>query len=163
MTPLSWRLANVPHFRVVKIGRGDQMKSLLGKLGVMLIGLLIFSYSEVWGADWELYYSHEEYLGYYDTQNITRPSKNVVRVWIRWDFTEKGVLAVVGVSGKKYENLSWEVISWEINCAEKKYRLLSSTRYDHKGSVISSKGTPSEWRFIIPESVITILYEEVCK
>jgi len=32
-----------------------------------------------------------------------------------------------------------------------------------KGSVISSRGTPSEWRFIIPESVITILYEEACK
>jgi hypothetical protein len=140
------------------------MKSLSVRLAVILIiGLAIFGYTEVWGADWKLYYSHKEYLGYYDTQNITRPSKNVVRVWTRWDFTEKGVLTMVGEFGKKYENLSWSVISWEIDCAEKKYRQLSSTRYDHKGSVISSRGTPSEWRFIIPESVITILYEEVCK
>jgi hypothetical protein len=139
------------------------MKSLLVKLGDIFVTFAIFGYAEVWGADWKLYYSDEEYLGYYDTQNITRPSKDVVRVWTRWDFTEKGVLGVVGVFGKKYENLSRSVISWEINCAEKKYRQLSSTRYDHKGSVISSKGIPSEWRFIIPESVAELLYEEVCK
>jgi hypothetical protein len=32
------------------------MKSLLGKLGVVLIiGLFIFVYAEVWGADWRLF------------------------------------------------------------------------------------------------------------
>jgi len=30
------------------------MKSLLGKLGVIIIGLVIFSNAEVWGADWKL-------------------------------------------------------------------------------------------------------------
>jgi hypothetical protein len=33
--------------------RGDQMKSLSGKLGVILIGLAIFGNAEVWGTDWE--------------------------------------------------------------------------------------------------------------
>ena len=31
------------------------MKSLLGKLGVILIGLAIFGNAEVWGADWKLF------------------------------------------------------------------------------------------------------------
>ena len=31
------------------------MKSLLVKLGVILIGLAIFGYAEVWGADWRLF------------------------------------------------------------------------------------------------------------
>ena len=30
------------------------MKSLLGKLGVILIGLAIFGYGKVWGADWKV-------------------------------------------------------------------------------------------------------------
>ena len=72
--------------------RGDQMKSLSVKLGVILIGLAIFGYAEVWGADWKLYGVHENFSAYYDAQSITRPSKNIVRVWIRWDWTEKGVL-----------------------------------------------------------------------
>jgi hypothetical protein len=31
------------------------MKSLLGKLGVILIGFIIFGCAEVWGVDWELF------------------------------------------------------------------------------------------------------------
>jgi len=31
------------------------MKSLSVKLGVILIGLAIFSYGEVWGADWKFF------------------------------------------------------------------------------------------------------------
>jgi len=30
------------------------MKSLLGKVVFILIGLIIFTYAEVWGADWKL-------------------------------------------------------------------------------------------------------------
>jgi hypothetical protein len=38
------------------------MKSLLGKLGVVLIGLIIFGCAEVWGADWKFYGSNEKNL-----------------------------------------------------------------------------------------------------
>ena len=40
------------------------MKSLLGKLGVLFIGLLILGNAEVWGADWRLYAETE--IGDYD-------------------------------------------------------------------------------------------------
>jgi hypothetical protein len=66
------------------------MKSLLGKLGVVLIGLAIFGYAEVWGADWKLLGTNEQISTYYDAQSITHPSENIVRVWTRMDFTEKG-------------------------------------------------------------------------
>ncbi len=32
---------------------GGQMKSLSAKLGVIVIGFVIFGYAEVWGADWK--------------------------------------------------------------------------------------------------------------
>ena len=76
------------------------MKSLSVKLGVILIGLAIFGCAEVWGADWKLYSSNELYLGYYDAQSITCPSKNIVRVWVKWDCTEKGVIEGGGSLGK---------------------------------------------------------------
>jgi len=31
------------------------MKSSLGKLGGILIGLAIFTYAEAWGADWKFF------------------------------------------------------------------------------------------------------------
>jgi hypothetical protein len=37
------------------------MKSLLGKLGVILIGLAIFGNAEVWGADWKHYGDDEKF------------------------------------------------------------------------------------------------------
>ena len=139
------------------------MKSLLGKLGIVLIGLVIFGNAEVWGADWKLYNSGEECLGYYDAQSITRPSKNIVRFWTKSVWTEKGVLSWVKDSGKKYENLSHTIYLQEINCAEKKIRRLSVTQYGHKGSVIDIIDSPSYWIFINPESMMEILYKEVCK
>jgi hypothetical protein len=139
------------------------MKSLLGKLGVILIGLAILGCAEVWGADWKFYGSTENYLGYYDAQSITSPSKNIVRVWTRLVWTEKGVLGWVEDLGEKCENLSHTIFLQEVNCAEKKLRLLSETHYDNKGSVIKSFSSPGEWRFIIPETVTESLYKEICK
>jgi len=134
------------------------MKSLLGKLGVILIGLMISEYAEVWGADWKLYNSNDKFLSYYDAQSITRPSENIARVWVRRDYTEKGVSDWVENVGKKYENLNHAIILREINCAEKKSHRLSSTMYDDKGGVIISLNSPTGWAFIIPESSGEALY-----
>jgi len=139
------------------------MKSLLGKLGVVLIGLAIFSYGEVWGEDWKLLSVHEYYLAYYDTQSITRPSKDIVRLWERFNFTEKGVLDMVRKFGKKYENLSRSIDLSEINCVEKTTRYLSKVSYDNKWGVIYSSSSPQELDFVVPESLVENLYKEVCK
>ena len=139
------------------------MNSLSVRLGVILIGLAIFGYAEVWGADWKYYGSSENCLGHYDTQSITRPSESIVRVRLRWNWTEKFVLRWVEKYGKKYENFSYSIILQEINCAEKKIRRLSVTQYGHKGSVIDIMDSPSFWIFIPPESMIESLYKEVCK
>jgi hypothetical protein len=148
------------------------MKSLLVKLGVILIGLAIFVIGcqktvlkdeSIKDVDWKFYNSNEMYLTYYYTQNITHPSKNIVRVWDRWNLMEKGVLNWVVKFGKEYENLSYLIILWEINCAEKKSRSLSEASYDNKGKVIISSSSPKEWDFIIPESMHESLYKAVCK
>jgi hypothetical protein len=139
------------------------MKSLSVKLGVILIGLAIFTYAEVWGADWKLYAAHESFLAYYDTQSITRPSKNIVRVQTRSDITERGVLYLMRERGNEYENLNHFIILSEINCIEKKVRSLSITYYDNKGGVIYSSSSPGQFDSIVPGTNVEILYKEVCK
>jgi hypothetical protein len=139
------------------------MKSLLVTLGVILIGLAIFGYAEVKGEDWKPLGVHDICLAYYDTQSITRPSKNIVGVWTREDFTEKGVIAQVEKFGKKYENLNHSKTFWEINCSEKKFCFQSLTNYNNNGEVIDSSSSPSKWFFIIPESIGEKLYKEVCQ
>ena len=145
--------------------RGDQMKSLSVKLGVIFSGLVIFSHAGAWGADWKFYGSNDYCLAYYDAQSITRSSilVNIVKVWTRWDWTEKGVLAWEEGSGKKFENLNQSRILYEINCLEKKFRRISETLYDNKMELIHSNSSPSKWEFIVPESIIEALHKEVCK
>jgi hypothetical protein len=139
------------------------MKSLSVKLGVVLIGLLILGNAEVWGADWKPYDHSRNYWGYYDAQSITRPSENVVRVWVKHVYTEEGVMDMVGSFGKIYENLSYSLILNEINCVEKKYRILSAYAKDNKGKVIHSSNDPTSWDFLPPDSMGDRLSKEVCK
>ena len=141
------------------------MKSLSVKLGAILIGLTLFGYAEVWGADWKLYSTHENFLNYYDAQSITRPSKNIVRVWERINYTEKGVTWMMVKHGPGFKDVSFLTILNEINCIEKKLRILSQIIYDNKGEVVhsSSSSSSSEWAVITPESMAEDLYKQVCK
>ena len=142
------------------------MKSLLGKLGIILIGLAIFTYAEVWGEDWKYFNSNEDFLCYYDAQSITRPSQNIVSVRTRKNYTEKSVLDWVREFGKEYENLSYGIDIVEINCSEKTCRIQSMTYYDSKGKVIESYSISNPsfgWDFIPPKSIIEVLYKAVCK
>jgi len=118
---------------------------------------------DVYGADWKFLYFYDYSSDYYDAQSITHPSKNIVRVWTRSDFTEKGKIDAVGRLGKKFENLNHTIDLWEINCVEKMYRTLSGNAYDNKGEAIFFYSSPSEWNFIVPESRGEILYEKTCK
>ena len=140
------------------------MKSLLGKLGVILIVLMILGYTEVWGADWRLISSTDSYKCFYDAENITRSSKNIVGVWARLEYTEKGISGIVKEFGKHYEDLSYSLELWEIDCVKKKQRILSITEYSVEGSILytnPAKSRPSAWKPISREAVAESLYNAV--
>jgi len=139
------------------------MKSLSVRLGVILIGLLILGDAEAWGADWKFIKSDDFSSSYYDAQNIIRPSKNIIRVWIKREFTEEYKRKIKGKHGKEFENSDNDMILLEINCLEKKSRCLSLTVYDNKGKLIWSSSSQTKWELIIPESNSEVIYKAVCK
>ena len=65
------------------------MKSLLGKLGAILIGLAIFGYGEVWGADWMFYGKTDKYSCFYDAKSVSRPSENIVEMSEKQNYANK--------------------------------------------------------------------------
>ena len=148
------------------------MKSLWGKLGVILIGLAIFGYGEVWGADWKHFSSTDLYECFYYAEGMTRytditggPPKNIARVWIKLEYTEKGIDGMVKKFGKEYENLSYSLQLWEIHCSLKKQQILSIKEYSVEGNVLNTKPTKSlsKWKSISREIVGESLYKAVCK
>ena len=143
------------------------MKSLLRKLRVIFIGLVIFSYTEVWGADWRVIGEptvKDVAVLYYDADSITHPSKNIVRTWTKKIYSKSAVTRYVKEMGKRFENLSYAVELYEVNCIEKKILLLESTAYSKDGDVIiSAKSQATKWSSIVPGSMGEALFGSVCK
>jgi Surface-adhesin protein E len=128
-------------------------------LGIALIGFIIIGYVEVWGADWILYSSDDEEKRCYDPEGIVRPSENTIEVWLRVEYTNKGVKRMTKEFGKKYENIGYTMALVEIKCLEKKIQTLSLIRYSKGGNIISSSSRSVVWQYFAPGS---LLYEAVC-
>ena len=133
-------------------------------LYLLLAISILLGYSVVWGADWKQVRSTGSATLYYDTEEITHPSKDIVKVLTKWAYTEKGIKNAKEIFGENYKNLSYSIKSYEINCKDKTSRILSITDYNKDGSVIPSNSkTNAEWSRISPETVLESLYKMVCK
>lgn len=141
-----------------------KLKSLSSKSGIILgiIGLVFLGYSEGWGVDWKYYGTNEEGSYFYDTESITRPSKNLVDVWVQSAYTQKSIAHWVREGGKHFQDLDFTLISLELNCVERSARYLQVVFYSKKGEVFSPINS-EEWHFIAPDSMIESLHKEVCK
>jgi hypothetical protein len=144
------------------------MKSLLAKLRVpfAILGLVILVHAEAWGADWKFFSSTDSYEGFYYADNMTHPSKNIVRVWIKLEYTEKGVTGMVKEFGKHYEPLSYSLQLWEIDCLAKKQNILLVKDYSADGNILNIKPPKSgfsTWKSISKGSVGESLSKAVCK
>jgi len=171
------------------------MKSLSVKLEAMLvvIGIAVFSYVEVWGAGWKYMGTGGESVYFYDGKNVKYPSQGVVRVWtivikqpyfkriLKERAKEIAEGAIEKIEGdikdldqeKSISLLAESALPFvkaqrktliEIKCGDEMARPVSSILYDEDGEAIKSFSTPeATWDYIVPESFIERLYKEVCK
>jgi hypothetical protein len=137
------------------------MKSLLVKF--LCIGLILCFNAEVWGEAWK--YIEETYsAGYFYDADRIRRSEDIVTVWIKVLYTEKGVNYMVSLFGKKYRTLSRAMFLFEYHCGDKKKRILPIVCYSKDGKVIISADDQNpNWNFISPDSVDEALYKILCK
>jgi hypothetical protein len=141
-------------------------KNTLSKLSIFLAatGLAIFAYAVAWGADWKLLGISDTGKCFYDAEDVTHPSRNIVRVQRKIIYNGKGITEYVSEFGRAYENLDYSLTTIEIDCGNKTNRFLSLTFYSQDGKVIDSSNSPSkEWDVIVPETSTESLYKKVCK
>jgi len=142
------------------------MKSLSVKSKVifLVIGLTFLGCVEVTGADWKYLDQSDDKVFYYYAENLTRPSKGIVRVWSKTDYTEKGVIGMVEKFGSRYENLKYSLDLWELKCGNNTIRILATTHHSKNGEVLDSKKNDhAKWKSIAPGSVEDSLHKAVCK
>lgn len=139
------------------------MKSLLGKLGVILIGLTIFTYGQVWAADWVWVDRGSTGDVFRDRESISYLEGGLVRVWEKEVLNEKGIDTYVQKYGVNFRNVTEHRSFIEIDCLNKRYRYLSISWYSKDGGLISAVKEPTEWMYIVPESWGYWASKQLCK
>ncbi|HYA93071.1 MAG TPA: surface-adhesin E family protein [Thermodesulfobacteriota bacterium] len=139
------------------------MKSLW--VNLLCIGLIFCFNVEVWGADWKLFAETNSYECFYDAEDAAPSPNDIVDVWTKLEYTKEGISGIVKKFGEHYADLCYSLELWEINCGEKKERILSITEYSAEGKILyasSAEGRPT-WKIIPRQSVDESLYKAVCK
>jgi hypothetical protein len=147
------------------------MKSLSAKLGVILIGLIIFTHAEVWGEDWKYFGAGGKgTFWWYDTQGVTYHPNNVIQVWTK-RVKDDEIIGMVK-SGEKITvseleqmtlERSYERVLIEIDCVEKTLNQLQKFNYDSKGVLKSGESKLDSKKSIPTNSLAERLYKAVCK
>ncbi len=135
------------------------MKSLLVNLIIIfIVGMVVFGCAGMREEKWKFLGSTDLYEGFYYVSKSHLLYKGTVRVWIRLEYTEKGVAEYVREFGKDYENLSYSVQLWEIDCPARKEIILSTSQYSVEGNRIGTKSFKGR----LSGSISRGLFEAVC-
>jgi hypothetical protein len=136
------------------------MKSLLGKLGVLFIGLLILGNSEVWEADRKLIEESKtsffDYYYYIDMKSIKKVSVDKVRFWTLTVSLRPGSAKPSIEEARKQGGTDYI----ELDCSKKRYRSVKSETEAREGYVLIG---PIHWDNIEPDSTEEKMVEVACR
>ena len=104
------------------------------------------------GANWKQWFRMGDHVIYYDIESITRPSKNIVRVWTKYVFEKNSIL-------------DYQLTLYEIDCTQRIARELSASTYTKEGKLVKegSEVHLKDWFLIEPGSMAEVLLKKVCK
>jgi hypothetical protein len=103
---------------------------------------------------------------YYNPRTIIRSGRKV-KVWEKNVSDKERFLEGLrkrNVATENYLGFAYSLIHVELDCAEKKYRILADVVYDTKGKVLHSQKDKDEaWDAVLTESIVGKLFTAVCK
>lgn len=137
--------------RIVIDPKFDSPSIFFGGIAIVTIdGEGIDVTGKILGKDWKYCSSGEDGpFVYYNTKNISYPSQGIVKIWTKF--------AEAGEGHALYLN--------DIDCANKRVRMLSYTMYDKEGKVlntVSNDADKSKWEYIVPDSLMEAISKAVC-
>jgi hypothetical protein len=143
------------------------MKKFSPRLFLVLILLLLAS-PAIGSSDWvKLYADTNGDVIFYKMEHRI---KNIVQVWVKRVLSDEGEKEFVqdsrdnGLPTEGWNRLEHFTSLYEIDCKEKKGRVLSVVIYDKDGKVVysSSFGKP-EWEYTVPDSMGDTFRKQVCQ
>jgi len=129
------------------------------------------SVSDQGSSDWVEYGFNDDCIFLYQKENVVKNGgSHIVQVWSKQVFSNKGrenkiqIRTKNNMSTEGYDKLSYERISYRIDCKKQMSNILSIITNNKDGAVLSSyEYDKGEWEYINPESVMDTLQKIVCK
>jgi len=129
------------------------------------------SVSEKSSPDWVEYGFNDDCIFLFKKVNTVKDGGSpIVQVWSKQVFSNNGrenkikIRKNNSMSIEGYDKLSYEKISYQIDCKKQMSNILSITTNKKDGTVLSSYEYGKEkWEYIHPDSVMDTLQKIVCK
>ena len=140
-----------------------------GKNRVILavVGFIIFFFGlEGWAANWKYTVMNVfEDVVFIDMASLTQPSDNIVRVWIKLVYSQKGAVEAVEETRKqKCKDVNYTLNLMEYDCREKRSRTLSEHCFSKDDSILDSQTYSNPlWESVIQDSIWTCVLKAVCE
>ena len=146
------------------------MKSVYSVIFLSFLFILLLV-TTVIGSDWVEYVKSDDGNIYsYNKVRIKHSTKNIVRVWNKMVFSDKGKenynqrkRKIRGWTTNGYDKLSHSLTLEEIDCKERRYQILDSHLYDMNSNEVYDDSLDVGWNYIVPDSPEDTLRKIVCK
>ncbi len=122
-------------------------------------------------AEWTPFVEDKAFKHSYDKQSIAHQANAMIRVAVKVDPKGKEgrdlllkVRQQIGLPLDGYENYGFSLTVMEIDCANKRKRILQSDDYTKKGEQLDTVSSPNpKWAEISPESIHGLYQKALCK
>ena len=125
---------------------------------VVLSGTLVFGLRGAWGAEWKYYGQTPSASYFFDMESMVHQG-NLIKVWVKAVYSEEGRSDEQRRLGEKYYHLTESLALGEIDCKDKRSRVLALTVYSMEGEGVISESRERERGFRIPDPIL----EGFCK
>ena len=137
----------------------------------LLLFLLFAVHRKAGAAEWTLFVEDQAFKHSYDKQSIAHLPNAMIRVAIKVDPKGKEgrdfllkVRHEMGLPLDGYENYGFSLTIMEIDCANKRKRILQNDDYSKKGEELDTLSSPNpKWVEINPNSIHGLYHKALCK
>ncbi len=132
------------------------------KIASLVVTVFLFLPQIANSTDWNMYGMNKGEAYLYDKHTL-KYSGEMVRVWTRLVLSDQSKGELAKLLGQKYEGVTYSNYLEELQCTDKKIRVLSIVFYNKDNDVLGSVNyDDSKWVVIPPESVFDRLHNKVC-
>ncbi len=143
------------------------IRVLLLSLFILFVGF----HPDAKAAEWTPFVEDQAFKHFYDKQSIAHLPNQMIRVAIKVDPKGKEgrdfllkIRQQIGLPLEGYENYGFSLTVMEIDCANKRKRILQSEDYNKKGEQLDTQSSPNpKWAEIHPNSVHGLYQKALCK